>query len=164
MKRIFFFLFLMNMIRTIDNGIMPAIATTLKDDDGMSDVEVGSLGSFVYVGEVLGSILAIPIYKKIPVKLILLSTIVLQSIVLMVFVFADGNYRIMVISRFFTGIFQVFITILGPIWCDSYAPADKKTTWITWFIVATPVGIVLGYLKTAVILSQESNWAYGFYC
>ena len=52
---------------------------------------------------------------------------------------------------------------MGPIWCDTYAPAEKKRTWITWFIVATPVGIVVGYLKTAVILSQESAWAYGFY-
>lgn len=57
----------------------------------------------------------------------------------------------------------MFITILGPIWCDSNAPEDKKTTWITWFIVATPVGIVFGYLETAIILSQDANWAYGFY-
>ena len=81
----------------------------------------------------------------------------------MSFVFSNGNFYIMAVSRGFTGLFQVFITILGPIWCDTYAPAEKKTTWITWFIVATPVGIVFGYLKTAVILSQESSWAYGFY-
>ena len=52
---------------------------------------------------------------------------------------------------------------MGPIWCDAHAPAEKKTTWITWFIVACPLGIVLGYLKTAVIISQESSWTYGFY-
>lgn len=76
-KRIFIFLFLLNMIRTIDNGIMPAIATTLKDVDGLTDIEVGSLGSFVYIGEVIGSIIAIPVYKKIPVKFVLLATIIL---------------------------------------------------------------------------------------
>jgi len=67
----------MNMIRTIDNGIMPAIATTLKEDHGLTDIEVGSLGSFVYIGEVFGSIIAIPAYKKIPVKFVLLATIIL---------------------------------------------------------------------------------------
>ena len=93
------------MIRTIDNGIMPAIATTLKEDDGLSDVEVGSLGSFVYIGEVIGSIIAIPVYKKIRVKFVLLATIVLQSAVLLTFVFADGNFEIMAVSRGFTGLF-----------------------------------------------------------
>ena len=93
------------MTRTIDNGIMPAIATTLKEGKALNDVEVGSLGSFVYVGEVLGSILAIPAFKKIPVKFILLTSILLQSVALMAFVFADGNYRIMATSRFFTGVF-----------------------------------------------------------
>lgn len=81
----------------------------------------------------------------------------------MTFVLSDNNYTIMAVSRGFTGLFQVFITILGPIWCDAHAPAAEKTTWITWFIVATPVGIVVGYLKIAVILSLDSDWAYGFY-
>lgn len=79
------------------------------------------------------------------------------------FALNENNYRVMASSRFFTGMFQVFISIFGPIWCDAHAPADRKTTWITWFIVATPLGMVAGYLLTALILSLEGNWAITFY-
>jgi len=88
---------------------------------------------------------------------------VLQSVVILAFGLNEGNYRVMATSRFFTGVFQVFISIFGPIWCDAHAPVDRKTTWITWFIVATPVGMVAGYLLTALILSYQGNWAYSFY-
>ena len=90
-------------------------------------------------------------------------SIVLQSVVLVAFGFSGGNYKIMASCRFFTGLFQVFVCIFGPIWCDANAPADKKTTWITWFIVATPVGMVAGYLLTALILSLGGNWAWSFF-
>jgi len=59
---IFIFLFLMNLIRVFDNGIIPAIATTLKEREGLTDVQVGTLGSLVYIGEVVGSLLAVPAY------------------------------------------------------------------------------------------------------
>ena len=121
------------------------------------------MGSLVYIGEVFGSLLAMPIYSKIPVKYVLLISIVLQTVVILAFVFSGTNYGVMATCRFFTGVFQVFISIFGPIWCDAHGPSDKKTTWITYFIVATPVGMVAGYLITALILSFEGNWAWSFY-
>ena len=87
----------------------------------------------------------------------------MQSVAVIAFALNENNYRVMASSRFFTGMFQVFISIFGPIWCDVHAPADRKTTWITWFIVATPLGMVAGYLLTALILSLEGNWAITFY-
>ena len=58
----FAFLLLMNLIRVFDHGIIPALATTLKQNEGLSDVQVGALGSLVYIGEVVGSLLAIRLY------------------------------------------------------------------------------------------------------
>ena len=34
----FAFLLLMNLIRVFDHGIIPALATTLKQNEGLSDV------------------------------------------------------------------------------------------------------------------------------
>ena len=58
----FWFLFVMNFIRVFDNGILPALTTTLKEEDGFSDLKIGSLGSLVYLGEVTGSVIAMPVY------------------------------------------------------------------------------------------------------
>ena len=67
----------MNFFRVFDNGIVPALTTTLKEEYGFDDVRVGSLGSLVYVGEVTGSLLAMPVFSKIPIKLVLLGCLAL---------------------------------------------------------------------------------------
>lgn len=159
----FFFLFVMNFIRIFDNGILPALTTTLKEDYGLTDLQLGSLGSLVYFGEVTGSLIAMPVYLRVSAKVILLACIVLQSVVIVGFALSDGNFAIMATSRFFTGVFQVFVSIFAPIWCDTYAPEDKKTTWITSLMVATPGGMVTGYLLTAVIISAGGAWEISFY-
>ena len=121
------------------------------------------MGSLVYIGEVTGSLIAMPAYKWAPVKLVLITCIVCQSVCVLGFAFSSENYKIMAASRYFTGVFQVFISIFGPIWCDIHAPDNKKTTWITSFIVATPGGMVTGYLITAIILSCGGSWTWSFY-
>ena len=52
----------MNFIRVFDNGILPAMTTIMKDDSDLTDVQVGTLGSLVYIGEVTGSLMAMPVY------------------------------------------------------------------------------------------------------
>ena len=52
----------MNFIRVFDNGIMPAMTVTLKEEYGIDEVKIGTLGSLVFLGEVAGSIIAMPVY------------------------------------------------------------------------------------------------------
>jgi hypothetical protein len=115
------------------------------------------------LGEVAGSIFAIPIYKKIPIKVILLACIGGQAITSLGFAFSYGIFELMGTSRFFAGVFQVFISIFAPVWCVTHAPEDKKTSWITSLMVATPGGIVAGYLLSALILACKASWAISFY-
>lgn len=51
---VFFTLFFLNFIRVFDNGILPALTSELKEKHSLTDFEVGTLGSLVYVGEVTG--------------------------------------------------------------------------------------------------------------
>ena len=159
----FLFLFIMNFIRVFDNGILPAMTTSMKEELDLKDLQVGTLGSLVYIGEVTGSLIAMPTYQKVAPKFVLLACIVLQSVVILGFAFSNGNFQVMAACRFFTGMFQVFISIYAPIWCDSHGPEDKKTTWITYIIVATPAGMVSGYLMTAIIISAGGQWAWSFF-
>ena len=93
----------------------------------------------------------------------LLACIVLQSVVILGFAFSKGNFEIMALSRFLTGVFQVFISIFAPCWCDCHAPDNSKTTWITSIMVSTPAGMVTGYLLTAVIISSGGQWQISFF-
>ena len=61
-RHTFIFLFAMNFIRVFDNGILPAMIVTLKEDYGLDEVELGYLGSLVFIGEVAGSLIAMPIF------------------------------------------------------------------------------------------------------
>ena len=58
----FIFLFAMNFIRVFDNGILPAMIVTLKEDYGLDEIQLGYLGSLVFIGEVAGSLIAMPIF------------------------------------------------------------------------------------------------------
>ena len=56
------------------------------------------------------------------------------------------------LSRFATGVCQVFLLVYYPIWIDKYGK-DKKTMWITLLQICVPVGIFAGYGMTALIIS-----------
>ena len=103
------------------------------------------------------------IYSKLPIKIVLISCIIGQSIVILWFAFSNGHFGIMASCRYFTGVFQVFISIFAPIWSDTYAPEESKAKWITLITVATPAGMVTGYLLTAVFLSMELPWSISFF-
>lgn len=56
--------------------------------------------------------------------------------------------------RFFTGFFQVFVTIYFPVWSDTFAVTERqKTVWLTILLMASPLGVLAGYLLTAYALA-----------
>lgn len=52
--KIFTLLFLMMFVARTDQGIVPALNTTLRQEFGFNEVELGELGSVVYIGAVVG--------------------------------------------------------------------------------------------------------------
>jgi hypothetical protein len=52
--KVFTLLFLNMAIARTDQGIVPALATTLKSTFNYSDTDIGQLGSLVYIGAVIG--------------------------------------------------------------------------------------------------------------
>ena len=81
-------LFLALFAARTDQGIIPAIATTLKEQYGMSSLQVGSLGSMVYLGATIGSVIAVPLLDLLPTKWALLGCLFVQIIALETFTYA----------------------------------------------------------------------------
>ena len=52
------FMFLLNLLQNIDHGALPSATIALKDDLGISNVELGTLGSLVFFGLIVGSLCA----------------------------------------------------------------------------------------------------------
>ena len=57
-------------------GIVPALSTALKEDFNLTNAEFGTLGSFVYLGSVVGSLIAMPCYDKLNTKFVLIGSVV----------------------------------------------------------------------------------------
>ena len=64
-----------------------------------------------------------------------------------------------VVSRFFTGVFQVFMLVYFPVWIDKFGE-EKATTWLTLLQVGVPLGIFAGYAMTALIIRKFSVWCW----
>jgi predicted MFS family arabinose efflux permease len=139
---------------------VPALSSALKEDFKITNTELGSLGSFVYLGCVVGSLLAMPCYDQLNTKLVIIGAVVFQMGALSVFIFSTDYYWL-AFARFLSGLFQVFIQIIAPVWVDVYGPADRKTRWLTILIGAGPLGQVAGYLLAATVVSFW-HWKWAF--
>lgn len=50
-----------------------------------------------------------------------------------------------------------------PVWVDAFAGSDKlKSIWITFLLLAAPVGIVIGYVITYYMMLIHT-WEWSFY-
>jgi len=57
----------------------------------------------------------------------------------------------------------VVLAIFLPVWVDSFAPRDKKTTWLTYNIAASPAGLLTGYGMSAAVVLYDITWYWAFY-
>ena len=49
-----------------------------------------------------------------------------------------------------TGLFQIFFGVYQPVWADTFGNERQKAMWISYLIIATPLGTIIGYLMTAM--------------
>ena len=54
------FLFFCNLLNNMDHGALPAALPDVKKELGFRNVEMGSLGSYVFLGFVVGNIVIVP--------------------------------------------------------------------------------------------------------
>ena len=96
--------YLTNALINFDHGIIPACTFEMKRDLNIDDVELGTLGSAVYAGLVVGSIAGSAAFSAIKSKIIVFSSILCCILSLSLFLFTKSFY-ILLISRFLFGFF-----------------------------------------------------------
>ena len=161
-KLIFILICIINILINCDHGAIPAGTTELKNAKNLSNIELGTIGSLVYLGLVLGSISGGYIFSTYASKWVVINSLIATCIFL--YFFTVSNYYLtMAICRVGCGFFQVFCYIYFPIWVDQFGVNNTQTLWLTFLQLGVPIGTMIGYLTEACSNKYFNNWQGAFY-
>ena len=114
----------MNVLINVDHGVFPAGSIAIKEALGINNTEYGLLGSVVFFGLTIGSVAATFLYATVNTKYVLITVMFLNGCSLLMFVMTN-QYILLLLSRFLTGFFQVFVSIYFPVWSDMFGATDS---------------------------------------
>lgn len=161
-KLIFILICIINILINCDHGAIPAGTKELKEAKNLSNVQLGTIGSLVYLGLVLGSISGGYIFSMYASKWIIIIS--LASSCIFLYFFTISNYwEAMALCRIGCGFFQVFCFIYFPIWVDQYGVNNTQTLWLTFLQLGVPIGTMIGYLTEAFSIKYFNQWQGAFY-
>ena len=142
-------------------GILPAASVFIKEELDIENAKFGALGSVVYFGQTLGSVLASGVLQKYNPKNVLGLCLFLNIGTLIIFTVSE-LYAVLLLCRMFTGLFQVFFCIYFPVWADCFGNEKQKSNWLTYLLIASPLGVIMGYTMTAFFV-ENIGWRWSFY-
>ena len=87
-------------------------------------------------------------------KFILIISLVLNAFCLFTFGMTDVRW-IQFANRIVVGIFQAYISIYLPVWCDQFGMGNKKSIMISLIQAGSTIGVVTGYFITFQIKKKS---------
>jgi len=49
-----------------------------------------------------------------------------------------------------------------PVWSDAFSNDNQKSYWMTFLMLAAPLGVVIGFSVTSTLISNEISWKMSF--
>ncbi|TSK07861.1 MAG: MFS transporter [Geobacter sp.] len=149
-----------NLLNYIDRQVLFAVFPLIKADFGISDTELGFLGSAF----MLSYMLIAPVFGWLGdhwnrVRLAS-SGLIIWSFATILAGFAPG-YRSLLAARATVGVGEASFGTVSPGLIADFFEKEKRGSVLSWFYVAIPVGSALGYLMGGV-LGQRFGWHYAF--
>jgi len=121
------------MLCNLDHGSLPGCSQEVKEKMKSGNLGFGMLGTFVYLGLTIGSLVGAKVYQRSThIKPILLTSMICNSILLVAFA-VSRDFYLALFLRLLTGFFQVFVCIYTPVWADAFGSEREKSIWITVF-------------------------------
>lgn len=151
-----------NIFITMDHGSIPASTWNLYKIFN-SNQEIGLFGSLVFVGNLLGSLLYFYLINIIHRKKLLIYSMICLSICLITFI-CTTNTLFLLLNRVVLGIFQSYVVIYLPLWCNQYGITNKKSLMLSFGQLTVPIGVFSGYLIASICISinREIGWKNAF--
>ena len=171
---IFSLFIVLNLLMNFDHGTVPAATEQLRNYLDLDDSELGLFGSLVFLGVIIGSLISLTIINTFNRKYILMACLILCGLSLFLFT-KTKQYILLCIDRVIIGIFQAFISIYLPLWCDQFGVERRKTLMLALIQVVGPLGVLVGYIVTTLLnmyldwlpyvgdIEKDERWLYSFY-
>lgn len=164
------FLLVLMMLKaagSFDSGAFSAVLGAdggVTDDLGLNPTEQGVLGSSVFLGLMIGCLIAGHMFSNHRSMQVLTVSLIAHAISTFVFASVD-TYRLSLIGRFFIGVTLGFIVVFAPLWVDEFAPVGKTSTWMALQNASVPIGVMLGYVMGGLLPTYHSGitWKWVFY-
>lgn len=140
----------LNILINMDHGTIPAASEEIRKDLNINYTILGTFGSLVYLGNLLGALILTKFIDVLNRKYITTISTILNAICL--FTFTKINIvSFLFVNRVIVGIMQSFITIYFPVWIDQFGPQNWKTFMLSVFNITSPVGVIFGYILTTIV-------------
>lgn len=154
---IYIFLCLMSTCNELDDGVLSAQVEYVKLNMNITDSQVGLMESFVFIGVILGSLIAIPMLNKFNRKWVLVVNVFIVGSGVVVYIFVKNMWAICGL-RIFLGIGRSFVTVYLPLWIDQFGIASKKTMMLSIVNLGPIIGTVMGQFVSNAIVSISFPW------
>lgn len=160
LKRLFWILFLLNLLNYVDRQVLYAVFPLLQADLSLTDLQLGALASaFMLVYMCYAPVMGYLADRMNRPRLIALSALVWSGATL-----ACGlakNYVSLFVPRALIGVGEGgFTTIAQPFLAENY-PKEKHASMLALFGLALPVGSALGYMLGGLV-GQHWGWRIAF--
>ena len=159
---VFYLYLISNILISMDHGSIPASVNELRQITSY-DQSIGLFGSLVYFGSILGSLISFSLINTFDIKLLILISLLGNSICLFTFVIIE-NIPFLFFNRVLVGILQSFITIYMPVWCNQFGLQSNRNFMIALIQLVSPLGIFFGYFIASVSINDQiyGGWKFAF--
>ena len=145
---------LINIVINMDCGNIPAATNQISTDLNINSKSLGAFASLVSLGTFFGGIISFSVINSISRK----WTVIIANIGVCVCLFTfpiSNNIVLLYANRIVEGIFQSYCQVFFPVWVDQFGTKNGKAIMISLLQTAVPIGIVGGYLMTALLVNYE---------
>ena len=151
-----------NIFITMDHGSIPASTWNLYKLFN-SNQEIGLFGSLVFFGNLLGSFIYFFLINTINRKKLLIFSMIFLAICLITFIMTTYSLFLLA-NRVILGIFQSYVIIYLPLWCNQFGITNKRSIMISLGQLTVPIGVFFGYLIASICISinEDVGWKYTF--
>ena len=118
-------LILNNLVVNMDNGAIPAATKDIMDDLHLNKSQLGLLGSILFMGLLVGSVIASFIMGKISYKALLAFSNLGNGVALIMFS-VSKTYWVQGLARFISGVNQSVLTIYFPLYVDTFGTKETE--------------------------------------
>jgi MFS family permease len=150
----------MNFVNYLDRYILPAVQEQVKGEFHLSDDQIGSLTLWFFVAYVLSSPITGWLGDRFPRKpMIVFSALLIAG--MNFFTASVHSYMSLNFRHAALGIGEAAFGVFAPALLADFFAEDRRTTVLTIFNVAIPVGAALGYLSGGMI-AHSHGWRMAF--